>query len=279
MSQTRTAPGTATARRRVPTESGRSVDSQVPYDVRALEPRREGSAVSIARRLGGWHPAAVFAVTTVVGAVVLSALAIAIGLLLVHVLLPFHALGRADEDVNDWLAAHRTHGLNTATFVGSAVGDIPAVPGLVALTALVSAVLRRWRVAAFMVGAILIEVTTYRVTSLLVHRERPTVPRLDHLPVNQSYPSGHVAASVVVYVGLALLLTSWARKRWVTVACWTLAVALPVLVACSRLYRGMHHPTDAGVGALVGFGAIAIALLAARAAGSEVRIRSASGRA
>ena len=34
--------------------------------------------------------------------------------------------------------------------------------------------------SAFVVGAILVEVATYRVTSLIVHRERPTVPRLDH---------------------------------------------------------------------------------------------------
>ena len=48
--------------------------------------------------------------------------------------------------------------------------------------------LRRWRVGGLIVGAILVEVATYRVASLIVHRERPRVPRLDHLPVNQSYP-------------------------------------------------------------------------------------------
>ena len=135
---------------------------------------------------------------------------IGLGFLLVDVVLPFHGIGRADESVNDWLASHRSSGLDDASYVGSAVGDIPFIPALVILTALVTALLRKWRAFAFIVGAILVEVATYRVTSLIVHRQRPSVPRLDpdHLPVNQSYPSGHVAAAVVVYVGLALLLSA-----------------------------------------------------------------------
>ena len=67
-------------------------------------------------------------------------------------------------------------------------------------------------------------------------------PRLDDLPVNQSYPSGHVAASVAVYGGLALLISSRCRRRWVTVVVWTLAVAAAGRSSpLSRLYRGMHH--------------------------------------
>jgi undecaprenyl-diphosphatase len=93
--------------------------------------------------------------------------------------------------------------------------------------------------------------------------------------VNQSYPSGHVAASVVVYVGLALLITSRFReRRRLVIAVWALAVALPLVVALSRMYRGMHHPTDAFAGILIGLAALAIALLAARAAGAVARARS-----
>ncbi len=101
--------------------------------------------------------------------------------------------------------------------MGSSIGDIPVLPVLVTLVVVVAAVLRRWRIVGFVLGAILIEVATYRIASLIVHRVRPTVPRLDHLPVNQSFPSGHVAASVAVYVALALLVTSRFAQRWVHV--------------------------------------------------------------
>ena len=99
----------------------------------------------------------------------------------------------------------------------------------------------RRRVAAFIVAAGLLELATYRVTSLLVHRDLPDVPHLDDLPLSQSYPSGHVAASIAVYGGLALLLTARFPTRGVRVACWSLAVVLPLIVAVSRPHRG-HAP-------------------------------------
>jgi membrane-associated phospholipid phosphatase len=204
----------------------------------------------------------------------LAAAAIGVGFLLVDALLPVHAIGHTDESVNSWFAHHRTSSLNDATFFGSAVGDIPAIPGLVILTAVGSMIERRWRIAAFIVGAILLEVATYRLSSLLVHRERPTVPRLDHLPVNQSYPSGHVAASVTVYIGLAMLMSSYLRVGWLRAFLWGIAVVLPLVVATSRMYRGMHHPLDVTAGALIGFSSIAIALLATRAADAAAHLHS-----
>jgi undecaprenyl-diphosphatase len=94
--------------------------------------------------------------------------------------------------------------------------------------------------------------------------------RLDHLPVNQAYPSGHVAASVVVYLSLALVVTAYLRSRWLIAAVWALAVVLPMVVATSRMYRGMHHPIDVASGALIGLACLAIALLATRVSGEKI---------
>ena len=57
----------------------------------------------------------------------------------------------------------------------------------------------------------------------------------------RSFPSGHVATSVVVYCALAVYLarTVPASLRWA----WVLFL-VPVIVAPSRLYEGAHHPTD-----------------------------------
>jgi membrane-associated phospholipid phosphatase len=239
-----------------------------------LVPRPADGASALGDRLTGIPAVAAFFLTTLIGYVLLAAAAIAVGFLLVDVLLPVHAIGHSDEAVNRWLADNRSGSLTDASYVGSSIGDIPFIPALVILVALGATILRRWRVLGLIAGAIVVEVAVYRTTSLIVHRQRPDVPRLDHLPVNQSYPSGHVAASVVVYVGLALLLAAHLRSRGQRIALWIIAAALPLVVALSRMYRGMHHPIDAAAGVLIGLASLAIAVFAVRVAVEVARRRS-----
>jgi undecaprenyl-diphosphatase len=214
------------------------------------------------------HPATRFTLCAIAGYIVLAALVIGLGFLLVDEILRIHGVANDDEHVNAWLARHRDGTRNDASFAGSMIGDIPVLPIVVAIAAIVLAIRRRWLAAAFLVAAIAVEAATYRVASLVVHRERPTVPRLDHLPVNQSFPSGHVAAALAVYGGLAYLLTRHAGRK-ATIAVWTTALLLVAIVGLSRMYRGMHHPTDVASGLLVGAGAIVVALIAAHVADSK----------
>ena len=79
-----------------------------------------------------------------------------------------------------------------------------------------------------------------------------------------SFPSGHVAAAVVLYGLLAFLLTRRMRSAAGRAAVWTVAVMVPFVVATSRLYREMHHFSDVVAGALIGLGALAVAALVAR---------------
>lgn len=249
----------------IATHQGTTRRDESAYPVPILDARPNSIASAIAAR-ARTSPVAVFCLTALLGYLIVLAAAIGVGFLLVDALLPIHLIGHSDESVNTWLAGNRTGSLNDISYVASSLGDIPAIPALVILTALGATIARRWRIAAFILGAILVEVATYRVTSLIVHRHRPTVPRLDQLPVNQSYPSGHVAASVAVYVGLALLVSSRLRARWAVILVWSLAVAFPLAVALSRMYRGMHHPIDVAAGTLIGLASVAVALTATRAA-------------
>jgi undecaprenyl-diphosphatase len=141
----------------------------------------------------------------------------------------------------------------------------------------VCALLRWWRVGAFVVFAVAVESGAYRVTTVFVHRQRPDVDRLESLPVNASFPSGHVAASIALYCGLALLVTSRMRSRPAQVLVWLIALAIPPFVALSRLLRGMHNPTDAAAGVLLGIGALLVVLFAARLAGAQAERRATRG--
>jgi membrane-associated phospholipid phosphatase len=240
-----------------------------------LEPRG-GLAERIAERARTHHPVTVFLAVVLTAWAVLAGIMMLLGLFLTDVLLPFHGVGHDDEHVNVVLAAHRRGFFNTASYVMSGIADVFAIPAIIALTVIVAVVKKHWRIAAFVLAAICLESATYRVTSWVIERHRPEVHRLDKLPVMASYPSGHVAASIAVYIGLALLITSRWRSTGLRIAVWVVALAIPPLVALSRMYRGMHHPTDTLAGMLLGIGALCFALLAARAAGAVAERREAA---
>ncbi len=238
-----------------------------PAERTVAEPRPGGISHAVAARFPGHHPYRAYAVTTLVGWALLAILTAIAAVVVTKVLLDSGAVADADEWLPSWLAEHRSGWRTDASDVGSRIGDVPVIPALVFLTLVAGAVARRMRIGIVILTAIVIELTLYRLGALVGPRERPDVPRLDDLPMDESFPSGHVAASTVVYVGLALIISSWARRRWVTVTCWTVAVVLVATVATSRMYRGMHHPIDAFAGLLLGLGCLAVALIAVRVYG------------
>jgi len=244
--------------------------------VPALVARPGGAAERLARALDSHHPALVFLIVLLGGFLLLAAASILLGLFVVHVLASSGGLGLAgtDESFNATLARHRDGTLTTLSEIGSQVGGAPVLPILVGLIGIACAFARRWRTAAFAVFVLAAESATYRVTTLVVPRHRPHVHRLEGLPVDASYPSGHTAASVAVYSGLVLLLTSRFTSSLKKALAWTGAILLTTFVALSRMYRGMHHPLDVAGGVLVGIGAILLLLLACRTAGAVAERRS-----
>jgi undecaprenyl-diphosphatase len=62
------------------------------------------------------------------------------------------------------------------------------------------------------------------------------------------------------------LLTSRISNVTARICIWTGAALIPVYVAFSRMYRGMHHPLDIGGGVLIGIAALLAMVLVSRAA-------------
>jgi membrane-associated phospholipid phosphatase len=85
-----------------------------------------------------------------------------------------------------------------------------------------------------------------------VHRPRPPVARLDVAPETSSFPSGHTAAAMVLYGGIAIMILWVYGSRPATRVIAGVLFCVPVIVALCRLYRGMHYPTDVLGGALLG---------------------------
>lgn len=184
---------------------------------------------------------------------------IGLGLLITRVLKdvwPF----TVEDGVNRYFAAHRTDPLNKVTWFFSMVGSTPVIIGVTAIAAFILLrTLHRWREPLFLCAAVSAQAIVFFFTTLVIDRERPAVHRLDNSPPTSSFPSGHTSAAFALYAGLALVLATLVRRTWVKWVCWLL-VLVPVCVALSRLYRGMHHPSD--VTASFINGAICITIMA-----------------
>ena len=165
--------------------------------------------------------------------------------------------------------------LDALSYAGSEVSGGYVIPGLVGAVVIISAFQRRWLLAGFVLAAIVLESATYRATVFFVDRQRPDVARLEGLPVDASFPSGHVAASIAVYFGFALLLTSRMTSTRAKVLVWAVALAIPPIVAASRDVPGNAPSARHARRRVHRDRRLALALLVARVTGVVARRREA----
>lgn len=123
---------------------------------------------------------------------------------------------------------------------------------LIAIATLLIARLRRE--AVLLAGTIVSGWIVNTLIKVTVGRPRPTI--VSHLAEagGSSFPSGHSFNSAVVYMGIALAVASFSAKRGVR---WSLIVGAALataLIAVSRVWLGVHYPSDVLAGWLGGMG-------------------------
>lgn len=136
--------------------------------------------------------------------------------------------------------------------------DVTAL-GSVVVLALVIAVVTgflvlwpRWAAAAFVLSATLGGWLLGSLLKLAFARPRPTV--VPHLAQVHSYsfPSGHSMMSAVVYLTLTALVARLVGPYRLKVYVLAVALMLTALIGASRVYLGVHYPTDVLAGWIAG---------------------------
>jgi undecaprenyl-diphosphatase len=128
--------------------------------------------------------------------------------------------------------------------------DITALGGFTVLTLItvIATVLllihRRRRQAMVFAGAVILAQAASALLKTYVDRPRPQiVPHLD-LVYSASFPSGHAMMSPVVYLTLAAILAAGERPQSAKAILLAGAALLVVAIGVSRVYLGVHWPTD-----------------------------------
>lgn len=186
------------------------------------------------------------------GAAVLWGLLVGLGWLVAHYWMPSR-FGRADGDFVEYLEDERTPVGKTISRVAVFFADTITVIAITTVIALVLyLVLRRWAEPLFLAACVIGETLIFTATTALVDRDRPSVAHLDVSPPTSSFPSGHTAAAICLYGGLAVLGGVLIKRRAYRRLLWTAAIVISIIVAVGRLYRGMHFPTDVAASAVLG---------------------------
>ena len=149
-----------------------------------------------------------------------------------------------DSDVSEWFLARRTSTWNSITEVLGVMASTKPVVGICVTVIIVSLVRRRTIGLVVLVVGMTGEVLMFLAITSLVSRPRPTVAHLDPAPPTSSFPSGHTFGTFVLWSTLFVLAGRQGWPRHLRQLIGAVAILLPLAVALSRLYRGMHHPSD-----------------------------------
>ncbi|WP_280266223.1 phosphatase PAP2 family protein [Nocardia wallacei] len=174
---------------------------------------------------------------------------------------------RIDGPTMDWAVAQRT---GTLTPIVHAITDLGDTLSMTTITVTACAWLawqRRWPQVVLTATVAVGAGVTVAVVKRLVGRRRPPV---DHLVTESSlsFPSGH-ALSTTAIVGVVTTVTVLAlRRRAAKIAVGTLAALFVLAVGASRVYLGVHWPTDVLAGWTLGILWVVVGITVFRAARS-----------
>jgi len=184
----------------------------------------------------------------------LAALALAVFATL-SVLVTGGSTAGLDRDIMLGAATLHADALTVLMQILSHVGGTIAVAAVAGLGSLGLWLQGYRRAALRLAGALAVGALVIVLTKLVFERPRPDVfAWLDH-PSGESFPSGHSLAGVFFFPLLAQTARDVYRApRWLVIV----ALVLGVLIGLSRIYLGVHWPTDVLGGFVLGLALLAL---------------------
>lgn len=131
-----------------------------------------------------------------------------------------------------------------------AMRDVTALGGITVLTlvtvvaALAFVLHKRHRHALVLVATVMLAQVSSEISKQIIGRPRPDLVPHGSYVYSHSFPSGHSMLSAATYLTLAMLIASLESTRRAKAMVYGLAALLMVAVGFSRVYLGVHWPSD-----------------------------------
>ena len=163
------------------------------------------------------------------------------------------ATQRFDNAVMFWVRDHRIPWLERTMIEMTALGNWTVVGMVGAVAALFLTLTRHKHSAALLVIATAGGVVINGALKALFSRPRPEIFEWQTLATSSSFPSGHATAAALVYGTVAYLAARLHKRRWARFLTMLGALIFILLVCASRVYLGVHYPSDVLGGVISGF--------------------------
>jgi undecaprenyl-diphosphatase len=168
--------------------------------------------------------------------------------ILAGVFIGYRHLNQFDQGLMTLIQEHRSSTVDAAAVLVTRLGDFRTQLFASSLLTILLLVARQWRQAIFAGSALLCTALANTGTKWFFARIRPEV--LSDPLTSYSMPSGHSSGSFALFLTLAVLAGRGQPPRMRLT--WLLLGCLPALsIAMSRVYLGVHWPTDVLAGAML----------------------------
>lgn len=144
----------------------------------------------------------------------------------------------------------------------TALGGFTVLALISALTVAILAMKQRRLQAMIFAATVVGAQILAEAIKLIAGRPRPDFVAHFDLVYSSSFPSGHSTMAPVVYLTLAVILAAGEPRRDVRALIFACAVAVTLAVGLSRVYLGVHWPTDVLAGWVLGAGIALVAMTA-----------------
>ena len=163
------------------------------------------------------------------------------------------ALTGFDSNIQTWVRGDLPGGLTAFFKMITTLGNT-SVQAVIAILAVIWLYLRQYKAEAIFVGTSGV-LASIMIMSLkyIYQRPRPSITHLVHAGC-YSFPSGHSLGTFMILGAIAIVLTQRLVKKAAKTAVYGITGLLIFLVGLSRIYVGVHYPTDVLAGFTLAFG-------------------------